>query len=121
MDINSDVHWQVQIYDFKLEDESIGATVTNIIFDTGSSLNYLPEREFKYFFAYIEYAKQCFFDPQEDLIFCDCTGTNDADYPVMSIYIGSDRQKHWFFLTPPDYLIYSFQHRKCGLLVKQEP
>ena len=57
MDINSDVHWQVTIYDFRLGQDEVGATVKNIIFDTGSSLVYIPEREWKYFFAYIEFTK----------------------------------------------------------------
>ena len=53
MEINSDVHWQVTIYDFRLDKDEVGATVKNIIFDTGSSLVYIPEREWKYFYAYI--------------------------------------------------------------------
>ena len=37
------------------------------------------------------------------------------------MYLGSRRLKHWFFLVPRDYLVYHYNKRKCGLLVKQEP
>ena len=37
-----------------LGNDSVSITENNIIFDTGSSLNYLPEREFKLYFAKIQ-------------------------------------------------------------------
>lgn len=121
MDINSDIHWQVRLYDFMLGNESVAVSVDNIIFDTGSSLNYLPEREFKAFFAKIQQTKKCYFDPLEDLVFCDCNGVDDEFFPQLAIHIGSSKVKHWFYLTNRDYLKYSARHNKCGLLIKQEP
>lgn len=110
MRINSDIHWQVRIYDYKLGNLSVGSSVKNIIFDTGSSLNYLPEREYKLFFAEVQKTKKCYFDPVEDLVFCDCKNIDDPDYPQLAIYIGSSTQKHWFYLMNKDYLQYSQKH-----------
>mmetsp|Transcript_14305 Transcript_14305/g.24345 ORF Transcript_14305/g.24345 Transcript_14305/m.24345 type:complete len:119 (+) Transcript_14305:677-1033(+) len=49
MDINSDNHWQVRIYDGMIGNTSLSISVNNAIFDTGSSLIYLPSREFTQF------------------------------------------------------------------------
>lgn len=107
MKINSDIHWQVRIYDYKVGNQTFGSSVKNLIFDTGSSLNYFPEREYNLFFAEIQKTKKCYFDPVEDLAFCDCKNIDDPEFPQIAIYIGSSSQKHWFYLLNKDYLQFS--------------
>ena len=104
MDITSDVHWQVSIFDFRLGNEKIGVTNEKIIFDTGSSLIYIPMREWNIFFDRIKHRKKCEYNENLGLFFCDCKDTNDPDYPTFSMYLGDGRMKHWFFMLPRDYL-----------------
>jgi len=51
MDINSDVHWQVKIYDAKIGDEVLheAGSDYNMIFDSGSSLSYIPKKSYEIF------------------------------------------------------------------------
>ena len=46
MNIDSDYHWQVKIYNSTLEDKVLDLSATRMIFDTGSSLNYVPTKEY---------------------------------------------------------------------------
>ena len=51
MKINSDYHWQVHIFEAKIGDKSVDLSASpsgynNIIFDSGSSLMYIPTKEF---------------------------------------------------------------------------
>jgi hypothetical protein len=47
MNIDSDFHWQVKIYNSKLGDNVLDISANKVIFDTGSSLNYIPTLEYK--------------------------------------------------------------------------
>lgn len=42
MNINSNYHWQVKMFNAKIGDKIINVSAPNMIFDTGSSLNYIP-------------------------------------------------------------------------------
>lgn len=46
MDINSDVHWQVRLSQLKFGNDQLAISVYDVILDSGSSLNYLPTREY---------------------------------------------------------------------------
>lgn len=94
----------MRIYDYKLGNKTIGTSTENLIFDTGSSLNYIPEREYKAFFGVIQDKKNCYFDPQEDLVFCDCQNIDDPAFPQIAINAGSKKNKHWFYLLNRNYL-----------------
>jgi len=45
-EISSDIHWQIPIYKVKIELKEMEATASNVLFDTGSSLCYLPNSEY---------------------------------------------------------------------------
>ena len=46
MNIDSDYHWQVKIYNATFGDNVIDISASKVIFDTGSSLNYIPTQEY---------------------------------------------------------------------------
>ena len=49
MKINSRYHWQVKLYQVKVDDTFLALTSKKIIFDSGSSLIYLPSQEYNVF------------------------------------------------------------------------
>jgi hypothetical protein len=89
MDINSDAHWQVRIYQAKTSNTSMNLSVDNIIFDTGSSLCYLPPKEYKSFIAEVNKVKDCEFSSREELYFCQCNSVKDSDFPIIAMLLGS--------------------------------
>lgn len=46
MDNNSVYHWQAQIYGSKLDGKSIKISTDQVLFDSGTSLNFMPYEEF---------------------------------------------------------------------------
>ena len=89
MSINSRVHWQVRMYNAKIGDQQIYQTTYNMIFDSGSSLNYIPEREYKQFIHEITKNHTCIERKRDQLQECTCSGIQDPTFPTLSVHIGS--------------------------------
>lgn len=78
-----------------------------MIFDSGSSLNYIPEREYKLFIQEIKKNHTCTQKPKDKLQECTCSSIQDSSYPTLSVHIGSSKSQHWFYLKGFDYMSYS--------------
>ena len=120
MSINSDVHWQVMIYDAKVGNITLKLTVDDVIFDTGSSLNYMPSKEYQTFYKEITREHYCWTDKKDKLLYCSCNGQNDDTFPSLSMHLGSRKSAHWFYLKGQDYIQYDKYKRNCVVLIMQE-
>ena len=72
MDINSDIHWQVRLRNAVIGNSSLQVSVDKLIFDTGSSLCYMPQRDYQQFIAEIKRNTNCFYDADDKMVYCDC-------------------------------------------------
>jgi hypothetical protein len=93
-----------------------------IIFDTGSSLNYVPSKEFVQILTAIQKFRMCTKE-SDDLYYCPCDKLDNRLelYPKLSIHIGEASLQHWFYLEARDYFIYDRYYRKCLLTIMEEP
>ena len=119
--INSGYHWQVSLYKAKVGNQEIFPSVKNLIFDTGASLCYLDQRNYRTFITAVRQAADCYMDSNEGLYYCRCSSRGDNDhFPTLSINIGTSTKQHWFYLRGKDYLFYQYSKRRCAVLVDQE-
>ena len=97
-------------------------SVANVIFDTGSSLCYLPPREYNQFMQEVQKVKTCEYNDNEEMMYCQCSSVYDADFPILAMLVGgSTGDSHWFYLSGRDYLSYYRNRRyNCAILIKKE-
>ena len=93
-----------------------------MIFDTGSSLAFLPTKEYTAFMNEVLTVKSCYKHTADDMLYCKCKETTDEGWPTLSMHMGSEKSQHWFHLRGRDYLM---KHRrsgdyKCSVLVREE-
>ena len=122
MSINSDYHWQVPLYNATIGEKPINITAKNIIFDTGSSLNYVPTAEFRQILNAILEVRDC--DEKSDgFYYCPCDLKNNLleNYPTVAVQVGQKNLQHWFYLEARDYFIYDKYYKKCLLTIQEEP
>ena len=81
------MHWQVGLRDAAIGDTSIQKSVNDLIFDTGSSLCYMPNNDFKQFMAEIRKNTQCELY-SDGLIYCDCDSQDDPKFPMLAFKVG---------------------------------
>ena len=91
MHINSDVHWQVKIFDAKIGDEVLheAGTDYDMIFDSGSSLSYIPKKSYEIFVKAIKKNHFCKIRKEDEMYECQCKGHDDDTFPKMSVKVGS--------------------------------
>lgn len=53
------------------------------------------------------------------MVYCDCDSEDDEKFPALSFLVGNEL-RHWFLLSGRDYLMFSQQHQRCALLVRDE-
>lgn len=105
VDINSDLHWQVRLSDAAIGDVRIRRSASDLIFDTGSSLCYMPSSDFRQFISEIRKNTNCA-EHSDGLMYCDCDAQDDARFPTLAFKVGG-RVAHWFYLKGRDYLLFS--------------
>ena len=91
------------------------------ILDTGSSLIYVPTREFASILVEIQRFTDCeWYDRSQEHV-CDCPRGNREDFPTISILLGGTYDQHWFYLKGEDYMIYdkTWNRNKCVLTIRQ--
>lgn len=86
--INSDVHWRVRLLDASAGDRSWRPSVPDLIFDTGTSLNYLPEKDYIIFTDEIKKKTYCEYRSRDDLVYCDCDAVDDKRFPTLAFRVG---------------------------------
>lgn len=65
VDITSDIHWQVRLRAASIGNTSIQVSVMKLIFDTGSSLSYMPEQDYRDFMAELRRHTDCYYNSDE--------------------------------------------------------
>jgi hypothetical protein len=118
--INSDVHWRVRLLDASVGDRSWRPSVSDLIFDTGTSLNYMPEADYMIFTDEVKKNTNCNYLSQDDLVYCDCDSEEDKRFPTLAFRVGRSGKQHRFYLQGRDYLMYNRGYKRCALLVKKE-
>lgn len=113
---NSKYHWQARLFAAKLGEEEMKLTVPHVIFDTGTSLTYVPKVTYDYFIKQVSGTGYCYQDGAD--LYCDC---ENSKYPTLSFMVGSheEGQRHWVKLEPSDYLMY-YGYDLCYVLVQPE-
>lgn len=117
MDVNSQYHWQVKLLNAKTDDRDMRITAGNIFFDTGASLNYIPPIEHEELMNAIRKTKTCDLNSDQTYV-CDCDSTEDEDFPVLRMQIGSDSSNRWFEFHSRFYA--KKMSGKCHILIKVE-
>ena len=110
----------MRIRDAGIGNNSIQLSVDDLIFDTGSSLCYMPKNEHQQFLAEVRRKTYCSAESGDGLIYCDCDSEEDPKFPMLTFKVGDRDRQHWFFLRGRDYLMFSQRKQKCALLVKAE-
>ena len=59
MPITSDHHWEVKLYNIKIDNDTVNQTVSKAMFDTGSSLTYIHVKEYNAFLKKIYKVTTC--------------------------------------------------------------
>lgn len=62
------------MYNAKIGEQQLYQTTYDMIFDSGSSLNYIPQLEFNQFIKEIKKNHKCIEKPIDTLYECECTG-----------------------------------------------
>ena len=86
LDLVSPYYWMTSLDSAFIDGTDWSITVDSIIFDSGSSINHIPTREYNVLLNYIMREHSCItiMNPLETY-YCDCTGEDDASFPQLSI------------------------------------
>jgi len=91
-----------------------------MIFDSGSSLSYIPKKSYEIFIKELKKNHFCKIRKDDEMYECKCNGINDDTFPKLSVNVGSDYVQHWFYMKGTDYMIYQKYSKTCVVLVKSE-
>jgi len=91
MDINSKFYWQVRLYEAKVAGVPLSLTTEDVIFDTGSSLTFLPTKEYIAFINEVFRTQDCFKHAKDDMLYCKCKESTDEGWPKLSMLMGSEK------------------------------
>lgn len=108
MPITTDIHWEVRLFKYKV-DEQVGSAVQHeAIFDTGSSLTYVPKEVYDEFTTKLKKATSCVYVARTRMTYCNCNSVleRNTDFPELAILVGSGVEQHWFYMKPKDYFMY---------------
>ena len=103
LDVIPPYHWTTSLDKAEIGDEDWNIQATSVIYDSGSSFNYLIPRDFNVLMNRITKQVNCFYvvEPQETYL-CECSSVNDPRYPTLKLSIGKTK----LFFEPKDYLLY---------------
>ena len=96
-------YWMAQFDRAEIGGERWPLSADSLIFDSGSSVNHIPTKEFNILLQAITREHTCRIEmiPYETY-YCECTGASDATYPVLTLMNGNMA----FNFKPQDYLVY---------------
>ena len=61
-----------------------------MIFDSGSSLSYIPKKSYEIFLKEIKKNHVCKISKENKLWECECKGIDDETFPKMAVNVGSE-------------------------------
>jgi hypothetical protein len=95
--------WMTELKSAKIGKEDWPITVDTIIFDTGSSINHIPIKDFNFLMVILTRDHKCktLMNPQETY-YCACNGANDQTYPVLKLKSNNVTLN----FNPSDYLVF---------------
>lgn len=116
MDVNSNNYWQVSFQYVLVNGASYNFTpsVSNFVFDSGSSLSYIPASDYTKLYGAItnNTSASCRVDASSGLTYCTCTSSSDPRYPNISFKLGD---RYMIYMNNSDYLLYDSSRRQCIL------
>ncbi len=83
----------------------LGTTYTNLVLDSGSSLNYIPTSDYNKVYKGLITDKgiKCSDDSSSGLTYCTCSSASDSKFPTLNLKMGN---RYIFYMQNSDYLIY---------------
>ena len=99
----SKYYWMAQFESAQIDGEDWPISVDSIIFDSGSSINHIPTKEYNILLNIITKDHKCktVMNPLETY-YCQCIGADDTSFPTLKMYSGD----FVFNFKPQDYLVY---------------
>ena len=98
----------------------MGISTQDMIFDSGSSLSYIPKKAYEIFVKELKKNHVCRLRKDDGMYECQCKGIDDDTFPKLSVNVGSDNVRHWFYMEGMDYMLFQRYSRTCIVLVKSE-
>jgi hypothetical protein len=97
-------HWTVPMPKVMLDNTEVSMTADEVILDSGTSLSYLPVKDYNKILQVIEQRTECFeYEAYPGFIFCDCQSASDSVFPTIQIRLGG---QYIFEFTPAMYNYY---------------
>lgn len=82
--VGSPYHWTVPMPLVKLSETETAMKATEATLDSGTSLTYMPEKDYEAILAFIQEFTDCYeYEEYPGYIFCDCRGASDDRFPVI--------------------------------------
>lgn len=99
----SKYYWMATFEKAEIGDEEWPISVDSIIFDSGSSINHIPTKEYNILLNTLTRDHKCktVMNPLETY-YCQCSGADDPTYPTLKLHSGD----YIFNFEPIHYLIY---------------
>ena len=72
MPITTEIHWEVRLFKYKIDDTLSPTIIHEAIFDTGSSLTYVPQEVYDEFRKKLDSVTRCMLDANRKLVYCNC-------------------------------------------------
>lgn len=104
MPLVSDYYWMSEFDAASINGERWPVSVSSLIFDSGSSVNHIPTKEYNILLTAITKDHNCRVELNEHNTYywCECVGADDPTYPTLSIHSGDTT----FNFKPRDYLVF---------------
>ena len=119
MNLTSSQYWQVRITQ-ALVLNSTGGTMTQILtsvidflLDSGSSYSYIPSNDYQKLYQTM-FSRTCKKNSTSQLVYCNCTSTNDTRYMNISLYVGN---RFYLYFNRTDYFTYDSVRKQCLLTI----
>lgn len=113
-DINSKYYWSTDLKSVQVGTKNVPLSVPSVIFDSGSTLNYLPTKEYILVTSEIVKNKRC--DIKKDMLVCSCKSASDPGYPVITMDLGDVSLEY----KSEHYLLYDRYYNGCLVTFVEE-
>jgi cathepsin D len=98
--IISQNYWATYLVSAKISNITVPLSVNAVIYDSGTSLIYMPTQEYNVIRAEIIRNKKCYKDSSGDT-YCKCKDEHDPGYPTIQIDIGNMKltlESKWYLM-----------------------